>query len=434
MLVNFSLQNWKSFKHENTFSMEATGERQHGFRIPHISKYRMRVLPISLIFGGNASGKSNLCKALSFVQSYIVEGIAPHKRIPIDRYRLNNETQVAPLDIAIEILVDDLLYEYSFRVNEEKVLFEELIKKNSNQSHMLFTRENGMVRFNDAQKDLVFLQFVARATRDNQLFLTSCMQNNVSDFAPVYMWFRDSLRVLSPESQLQPIEYFFDEANPVATVINEAIRGLDTGVDHVGCVDVDMINGTYSMLFQQIVDDISRKIESGQSYRFSVPGNRDRFIATLDENGFSVKKLVAFHKTEDGMYASFGFSGESDGTERAIDLLPAILDLSEVDSTMVYVIDEFDRSLHANMTRAMLEYYLDSCNSARRAQLIFTTHQDDLMDQSILRRDEIWLTERDEFGATELITLGDFSDLRYDKDIRKSYMQGRFGGLPNIVI
>ena len=125
---------------------------------------------------------------------------------------------------------------------------------------------------------------------------------------------------------------------------------------------------------------------------------------------------------------------ESDGSQRVIELLPAFLDLATETSDAVYVVDELDRSLHTILTRRLLETHLSSCSAESRRQLLFTTHDVLLLDQNLLRRDEMWVTERDATGASTLISFGEYKDIRYDKDIRKSYLQGRMGGIPRILL
>jgi len=117
---------------------------------------------------------------------------------------------------------------------------------------------------------------------------------------------------------------------------------------------------------------------------------------------------------------------------RAIDLLPVFLDLCADKSHKVYVIDELDRSLYTLLTRNLLEGYLSSCSSQSRAQLLFTTHDVLLMEQELLRRDEMWVAERTASGASSLTSFSEYKDVRYDKDIRKSYLQGRLGGVPRV--
>ena len=117
-----------------------------------------------------------------------------------------------------------------------------------------------------------------------------------------------------------------------------------------------------------------------------------------------------------------------------IDLLPAFLELEAGKSQKVYVIDEVDRSLHTALTRDLLETYLRGCSPESRAQLLLTAHDVFLMDQRLLRRDEIWIAERDAAGASRLFSLSDYKEVRYDKDIRKSYLLGRLGGIPRFLL
>ena len=116
-----------------------------------------------------------------------------------------------------------------------------------------------------------------------------------------------------------------------------------------------------------------------------------------------------------------------------IDLLPAFLDLFGGRSKTVYVVDEVDRSLHTLLIRSLLEKYLNTCTTQTRSQLLLTTHDVLLMDQQLLRRDEMWVAERGASGASSLLSFSEYKDIRYDKDIRKSYLQGRLGGIPRIL-
>jgi AAA15 family ATPase/GTPase len=127
-------------------------------------------------------------------------------------------------------------------------------------------------------------------------------------------------------------------------------------------------------------------------------------------------------------------ASESDGTVRIIDLLPAFLDLADPGTSRVYVIDELDRSLHTLLTRRLLDVFLGASGPGTRGQLLFTTHDALLMDQSLLRRDEMWVTERDDHGESTLLAFSEYKDVRYDKDIRKSYLHGRLGGVPRLLM
>ena len=160
----------------------------------------------------------------------------------------------------------------------------------------------------------------------------------------------------------------------------------------------------------------------------------ERFVFSMKDGKLTAKKLIAFHPKPDGTEAKFEIRQESDGSQRLIDLLPAFLGLTSQSTPRVFVIDEVDRSLHTLLTRRLLETYLDSCTAETRSQLLFTTHDVLLMDQQLLRRDEMWITERDQSGASHLFSVSDYKNVRYDKDVRKSYLAGRFGGIPRILI
>ena len=122
------------------------------------------------------------------------------------------------------------------------------------------------------------------------------------------------------------------------------------------------------------------------------------------------------------------------GVDEMAQLLDAAVYAPVAGRTKVYVIDEVDRSLHTLLTRRLLEAYLASCGPETRSQLLLTTHDVLLMDQDLLRRDEMWVAERDASGASALTSFSEYKDVRYDKDIRKSYLQGRLGGVPRLLL
>ncbi|MPN24618.1 hypothetical protein SDC9_172019 [bioreactor metagenome] len=142
--------------------------------------------------------------------------------------------------------------------------------------------------------------------------------------------------------------------------------------------------------------------------------------------------MISFHRNGYGELVKFDLSQESEGSLRLLDILPAFLDLERNDSHRVYVIDELDRSWHYALSRRLLGIYLSHCSEHSRAQLLFSTHDLMLMDQDLFRRDEIWIAERGENGASSLFSLANCG-IRHDKDIRKLYLQGALGGIPQLM-
>ena len=157
-----------------------------------------------------------------------------------------------------------------------------------------------------------------------------------------------------------------------------------------------------------------------------------RLIISKEQSQLKVKKIISFHKNSDGKLIEFDLQQESEGSLRLLDILPAFIDLEKKDSKYVYVIDDLDRNLHSVLSRRLLVIYLSNCSENSRSQLIFSTHDLLLMDQNLFRRDEMWISERQEDGASNLFSLAG-SNIRYDKDIRKMYLQGALGGVPKLV-
>jgi hypothetical protein len=155
---------------------------------------------------------------------------------------------------------------------------------------------------------------------------------------------------------------------------------------------------------------------------------------TRKDGELVANKLVTYHQRQDGKEVKFEMHHESDGSQRVIDLLPAFLEAAAPNSSKVYVIDELDRSLHTLLSRQLIEGFLSCSSSDTRSQLLVTTHDVLLMDQKLLRRDEMWVVERNQQGESSMLSFSEYNDVRYDKDIRKSYLQGRLGGIPRILM
>ena len=431
MIVSFTLENWMSFRDPVTFSMVASRERQHGDRVPRIRKYNTRVLPIAAIYGGNASGKTNFFKALSFAQSLVVKGVQPDSPIPVEPFRLGPRGADLPSRFVFELLVDETIYEFSFAVTRKAVLQEKLVQVTSTREKVLYDRHGDEANFENSLETNQFIQFAFKGTRDNQLFLTNTVSQKVDEFCPVYNWFKESLELVAPDSRFGPFEQFLDKEHPLYATMNEMLLQLDTGIGHLGSEEVPF---DHTPIPDHIKAKIQEEIADGDIVNIQVETTNDRYVITRKDGELVSRKLVAFHTREEGPDVKFEMHHESDGSQRVIDLLPAFLMLSTGSSKKVFIIDEVDRSLHTLLTRRLLEFYLASCSHESRSQLLVTTHDVSLMDQRLLRRDEMWVTERETSGSTTLVSFSDYKDVRYDKDIRKSYLQGRMGGIPQLLV
>ncbi len=421
-----------SFYTKATFSLIASRERQHRKRIPKIDKFNLGVLPVAAIYGGNASGKTNLFKALHFAKGLIVKGSQPYSLIAVDTFRLgNSQTMEQPAHFDFELLIDETVYVFSFSVNRKAVLEEKLVHISGNSEKILYHRVSGKPNFHSSLIKDQSLLFAFKGTRDNQLFLTNAVSQKIDIFKPVYNWFKDTLELIAPDSRFDPFEQFLDEAHPLYATMNKMLSQLDTGISHLGMEEILFENLPLS---EPIKMKLREELAEGMTVRLLAEPVNERFIVTRKNGELTSKKIITYHVNSDGTETKFDMRQESDGSQRIIDLLPAFLELSAAQSKKVYVIDEVDRSLHILLIRRLLEEYLSKCSHNSRSQLLFTTHNVLLMDQELLRRDEMWIAERNAQGISNLLSFSEYKDVRYDKDIRKSYLQGRLGGVPRILL
>ena len=431
MIVSFSIENWMSFCDPVSFSMVASREKQHGDRVPKVEKYQTRILPIAAIYGANASGKTNFFKALNFIKNLVVRGTEPDSLILVEPYRLDSRCLEKPSRFKLELLINEIIYEFSFAATGKSVIEEKLVQITSTSEKTLYDRQGGNPNFHSSLDKDQFLHFAFKGTRDNQLFLTNSVSQKVNDFKPVHDWFKNTLHMVAPDSIFGRFGYFLDKEHPLHDKMNELLPQLDTGISHLSGEEVPFDSIPFKESFK---NKLREDIKEGKLLGiFSRPTN-ERFILTRSAGKLTAKKLVAFHPKADGTEAKFEIHQESDGSQRVIELLPAFFAEHAAGSKTVHVIDEVDRSLHTLLTRKLLETYLANCGPESRAQLLITTHDVLLMDQELLRRDEMWVTERNSKGSSDIFSFNDYKDIRYDKDIRKSYLQGRLGGVPRILL
>jgi AAA15 family ATPase/GTPase len=298
------------------------------------------------------------------------------------------------------------------------ILQEQLIKITAHTEEILYSRPG-------KPKD-PSLQAVFDGTRDNQLFLTNSVSQKVQVFRPLYDWFKKRLILIAPDWRFGPFEQFLDDKKPLYATMNTLLPQLDTGIVHLGAEEIPFENIALS---EQEKVAIQEYLKEGRSVKIL----SQQVVMKRKDGRLSAKKLVSFHRKSDGTKVQFDIRQESDGTQRVIDLLPAFFDLCR-DENLVYVIDEIDRSMHTLLIKTLLESYLSCCSTKSRSQLLFTTHDLLLMDNKLLRHDEMWGTERDTSGASTLFSFSDYKDAARDKDIRKSYLQGRLGGIPRILL
>ncbi len=429
MLIKFSVENWKSFRDKVTLNMVASREKQHKERLPFIEKYKLHLLPTAAIYGGNGSGKTKLWEAIAFAKRFVIRVTQPESTIPREYFKLDNKCAEQPSKFSFTLVAENTCYEFSFSVTANKVVEEKLVEITGGKEKTLYHREEGKKNISFAknlQQDQR-LEFVAKGTRENQLFLTNSIDQKIENFQPVYDWFKHNLVLISPNSSsFSGLSKFIQEDAPASLPAENILSKFDTGITHLGGKNIPIENLPIpEAIKKSLLEDLS---EGEDIFLF------EQIILTKKSGALLAKKLIAYHRSMDGQYIPFDFEDESAGTLRMLALLPPLSNICAHKASKVYIIDELDRCLHTLLTRTFLETYLQSCSASTRSQLIFTTHDVLQMDQDLLRRDEIWITERNEQGCSSLFSFAEYKGIRYDKDIQKSYLRGHFGGIPKIIL
>ncbi len=422
MLIQFTARNWKSFP-ELTFSAIASKERLHSERVPKLAPYRIRVLPVTAIYGGNAAGKSNFFEALEFMRRFIVDGVKVSAPIGVKPFALDSSSPKLPTSFEIDVLIESKIYRYAFTATKTEVVEESLAEIRPQNETLLFTRKGEEISFHTKEFQTDRLKFVGQGTQKNLLFLTNSVQQKCSEFRSLYDWFAETLVLVAPEARCCEYDMFVNRQYPYQPQNQETLDSFDVGIKQIETVELEWEQTPFSAKDKEQIADT---LPEGATIQFSP------FLIHKENDCVSIQKMVAVHSSLDNPEQKilFELSDESDGTRRLLNLIPALTLVSNRQKPRVVFIDEIDRSLHHLLTKKLIEAYLSECSPETRSQLFFTTHDALLMDQNILRRDEMQLVDKND-GRSELISVSDFR-LRHDKDLLKSYLYGRLGGVPNI--
>lgn len=437
MLLRFTVENYKCFSDAATFSMVASSDEKHsGQVIDKPGKKSMRVLRTAALYGANGHGKSSFVDAIDFAKAFVCEGTKPGAGIAVQPFKLNAKKLKANSTFDFDIHYKGVDYNYGFIVNSKEVVEEWLYVRENVREVPWFERELGngeeaVIEFGPALKKMTKggvsqLNFIRRGTRSNQLFLTEAIDRNISVVADLYEWFSKILQTVSASSRYAPLEIRAVREDSFLEFLGTFLKAAQTGIERVVTVDEPLdLEKQFPDMDQALKDEITSKLIEGMTLAIS-GRNGSNYVVRKDKKGRHVLthiKLV--HATSDGKEIHFDMSEESSGTQRLIHLIPILFDIKQ--SKAVYILDELDRRLHALLSREFIRYYL--LNNKGMGQLIFTTHESNLIDLSLLRRDEIWFVEKNMHGKAHLYSLLNMN-IRPDLDVKKGYLNGRFGAIP----
>jgi uncharacterized protein len=441
MLLRFSVSNFASFKEEITLNMKPTSS---GIMREHIiideQGKRTDALPIAAIYGANASGKSNLVKALEYARQLILLGTRPDSATGVKPHLLDPSVTHTPSRFEFVFKHDGVVYTYGFVVSAYRVHEEWLFGYYSSKESKIFERvtEEGRtivtpgVHLRKDVKKKVYIDAYARGTRPNQLFLTEARERNIDIIKPVTHWFREHLQVIGTNDLYRSLALRVQGDEQFTHFLTKFLRLADTGISSIKCIDEALdVDTHFRNMPSDFRETLLRQMEDESFSSLYVQGPDAFFTIHRDKAGIlKYVRLTTNHQRIDGKSIPFDSMDESDGTRRLMDLSPLLLDVWGRDK--VFVIDELDRSLHTHLSRLFLRMCITGITSKHaRGQFIVTTHDTNLLDRRLLRRDEIWLMERDKEGSSHLSNLAEYK-VGEGTNLEIGYLNGRFGAIPQV--
>lgn len=440
MLLSFSLRNFRSFADEQEFSMVASNRypdhKEHLCPVPGTDE---RLLRTAIIYGANGSGKSNLIKAVRLVQKLIAEGTQPGKPISRQPFLFDAKVRKEPSFFQLRFVQHERVFDYGFRITDSEVVEEWLFLVQGAKDTVVYERVSkdnvttietgpGMsdtALYGDHAKTIALAQI---GVRGNQLFLAAIREGlNPADHGPliraVLDWI-DSIVVIRPDANFGGLVQWIAGNPAFAVFASRFLQDASTGVAALRMENQEL-DETFGLPLE-FAREILGNAPPGEVRTFEFPGMGLIALQKGEGQKFHLQTIRAEHIDNEGKPVTLPLLEESDGTQRLTHLLPTLYQLQ--DSHKIYLIDEIDRSLHPLLAKKFIEFFLRSC-ATKKGQLIVTTHESNLMDLDLVRRDELWFTEKSPSGITSLYSLADFK-VRTDLRIDKGYLQGRFGAIP----
>lgn len=428
MLIRLIIDNYKSIGEELEFNMLPMQYKKTFPHHVHEGKH-IRVLKTAALYGANGAGKSNVFDALNYLQELVVGEHNVPKSTTHITYRLNAEKRSEPIRFEVEFtysgfalayglemsngqILSEYLYELGFKdddilIFERKLIDEEISISLNDKKYFKLKGDRGFVEILKEH----FLENDTPLLRHANLFKKPIIQ-------AAYDWFSKSLFIITPDSKFAPLVEALNDSH-FNTFANNILNSLNTGIEKV---EVELIPIEEYGGDPAIINEVKTLLESNPDQRAII--DESGVTAAMVNGLVTVMKPYSYHVDDNGEPVQFEINEESDGSRRIIDYMP-LFQILMSDATVI--VDEFERSIHPSLLKAVVKKIL-APESNLQGQLIFLTHDCNLLDQSIFRQDEIWFVEKNQ-GKTTMYPLTDF-DVRPEIDINKGYLKGRFGAIP----
>lgn len=414
MLLRFSVRNYLSFKDEQELSL--LEERVVGPSVattPVPKHTETDVLPAALIYGANASGKSNLLKAFRFYRNAILRSHThadPEGGVPRVGFRLTPHPENLATELEADFVVEGVRHTYGFKCNDESFFEEWLFSFPEGKRRKLFERSGDDVEFGSymtgQKKNLVPFM------RSNSLFISTATQNDHPELSGIVRWFRSCLYSDHFQVSEQTIQNAFKKGSLDKRVI-KFMEFVGTGVTGFRESSIETPEEVRNLAKEFV--ELARKRLGNEAIQDASDFSRD---------GVSIELS---HRGEDEQNYFLELSRESSGTRRLLMMMRDIF--RALDSGSLVMVDELDASLHTRACEEIVRLFQNKETNPHGAQLVATTHDTNLLSSKVIRRDQIWFCERDGGGASTIYPLSDMKS-RPNDNFEKGYLQGRYGAVP----
>lgn len=423
MLIEFSIENFRSIKDEVTFSLLTSPDNlleTNTFSSDALNK-NDSLLRSAAIYGANASGKSNVIMAFGALKHMVLNSIKnqPGDEIEYNPFKLDEDFLQRPTKFKIVFIHNNVQYVYGVAFNSERITEEYLYYYPKGRKSTIFDRKIDSEPY--FTKDRRIQKQIFDRTLDNVLYLSNSAQQKYDKSIEVFNWFRDGITVVektdSPSLMDQTVR-MLNESNEIKKTIVDSLIEADLGI-------YDISAEYKEFNFEGLMNSPKTNNYIKNSGRRYVHKKGDIF-ETLD-----IKTIHKINASKEFLGAQFDFfSEESDGTQRLFFLIGPFIDALKHGKALI--VDELDVRMHPLLSEYLIKLFHDPSRNKNNAQLVFTTHNVNLLDQELFRRDQIWFTEKNpDCGYSDLYSLTEFSP-RNDKNIQKGYLAGKYGALPFI--
>ena len=416
MLVGFTFENFASFYNKTEFAMtvsknDSRYKELNTFNTPH-----GELLKSCIMYGANGSGKTNFINALAFMKMIVTSELDTQSKI-ISRpnyFLFQKSSKDKPMEFSISFVVDDILYDYGFAILNGKITHEYLDKK-SKRTLNVFTRTESdfnSIKLNTA--DFKNVKHVIQNTREDVLFLSWANVCNNEMAMKIYNWF-DNIQIFDAVDTNQLLSVTVDYMKNNDSGKDDIIRLLNNAGINIEDFDLELKESEMNEFLMNALK---------KSYKEKLKG-----IMNMRSVDLKFKQKVYDEDWDNYSLSDFGFELESSGTRKLFEIAGPII--SAINSGSVVLIDEIDARLHPALVRHLVMMFNSLSQNPNNAQLICNTHDVTLLEEDI-RRDQVYFTEKDGYGISNLYCLCDFKGVRKDSKILKQYLLGAYGALPNI--